>query len=236
MTIFNYALASVKYHRKYLMKYFILAAMMMALIVIIFCLKNVLTTVEHQITETLKDYNASDIETGFHQRMDVLQTVYSRFLTGCLVLLAALTGIFGFNYLLRRKEEFLVLKESGISKTRMCCQIFLEFLIPTLLIVLGLYLVFLIFQPLIQRLLQVLQLTAVRHFSFQQLAGNNHEQTTLMVRLPMNNAALLNSAFIGNREWLTIIAKSCVLCGVVVFLIDLICLPFSFFFARRKFQ
>lgn len=96
---------------------------------------------------------------------------------------------------------------SGRSHLRVALQIAYEFVLPALFIVGCLICLVLIFQPLVQRLCELIHTHTAQIIRSNDLANLNNN-IKFGVRLPKDYPLLIQTVFISNRDWLQIFTKT----------------------------
>lgn len=219
MRTVHYAVASLRYHRKTYLPYFIVLLLLTVGIFFVLCLVNSAQAVYHSLQDMLASNPMNENKqwtTPLQFFFSQMKHIYGLVVFGVFSLLTFLTIFFSTYTFTRRKREWQIFFTSGQSHLRVGLQIIYEFVIPALLIVGCLTCLVLIFQPLVQRLCEFVHTHTAQMIRTNDLANLNNG-TKFGVRLPKNYPLLIQSVFISSRDWLNILAKTA--CQTIILLL-----------------
>ncbi|MBO0450178.1 hypothetical protein JZO76_11660 [Enterococcus sp. MJM12] len=210
MRTVHYAVASLRYHKKIYLPYFIVLVLLTVALFFALCLVNSAQAIYYGLQDLLannpinenKQWSAP-LQFFFTQ----MKNIYWLVVLGTVSLLTLFTFLFSGHAFTRRKRELQTFFTSGRSHLRVALQIAYEFVLPALFIVGCLICLVLIFQPLVQRLCELIHTHTAQIIRSNDLANLNNN-IKFGVRLPKDYPLLIQTVFISNRDWLQIFTKT----------------------------
>lgn len=210
MRTVHYAVASLHYHKKIYLPYFIALVVMTVSIFFTLCLINSAQVVYHSLQDMLtnnplnEDKNWDNALRFFFSQM---KNIYLSFTLVSLVALTVLTFFFASYSFNRRQKELQTFFASGRSHFNVALQIIYEFVLPALLVVGVITCLTLVFQPFIQRICEIIHTQTAQMIRTNDLTNLNNG-TQFGIRLPKNYPLLIQSVFISSRDWLNVLTTT----------------------------
>lgn len=210
MRTVHYAVASLRYHKKIYLPYFIALVILTIGIFFALCLVNSAQVVYHGLQDMLANNPVSENKqwvTPLHLFFTQMKNIYLFFMIVILTLLTLFTFLFSGHTFQKRQRELQTFVASGRSHLHVALQIIYEFILPALLVIGLLTCLVLIFQPFIQRVCENVHSYTAQIIRANDLA-NLDEGTQFGIRLPKNYPLLIRSVFISSRDWLSVFSKT----------------------------
>lgn len=217
MQIIQYAIASLKYHRRSYLPFLLIAAFITLLLFFVLLLRNTLIDFSSQILALVK---ASPIWTGntslsaqITTSSEEMETIY-RF---GLVLLSGVifvsVMIFTWHTFRARMTEYSAMRHSGMGKVRIWGQVACESWLPLIFFSFIAFCLVLLCQTFFQQLFQHIHIYLIDHFDQSVdhlMIQQQYPNQTWMVKMPNRLSTLLQTILLDSKGWFQLVSKSLV--------------------------
>lgn len=239
MNALRFAFASLRYHKQTIRPYWLVSLVFSLVISFLWCLKHSFALFYQQVIQLFSSEQSNGQTSLFSNelqayinKVDCFYLVLIIVASGSLLLFTA----FFLWHFLKKRQDFLIFRNSGITK-QWFLQIWLEFLLPALLLLAFTILLFLILQPFLQTVILSIHQKVISFFGMDhlQLAVNTADRSRWLIKLPANGAALFNSIQLPTRSWSLILIQGAFLSFLNLLVINSLLLPlFSLYFYKRR--
>ncbi|MFV0558003.1 MAG: hypothetical protein ACK5MW_05135 [Enterococcus sp.] len=237
MKIIYYAQASLRYHRKKMMPYFLFTLLISLIADGLFILSNSLEFIYNQASEYSLLHqgtmNLTIFDNQLRLQLNQAAQLYHRSL-GLLFLVFIIGSVLFFFRYLKNRSEFSYLKLLGISSIHWYLLILLEIILPFIVIILISCLFFICFQNGFQSLLEHIQLHFLQPFNLQHINDFQSQSTGLMVKLPNSSDVLLSLIHVSTRSWVHLVMDALQKTFIRIGLFYCLVIPLITYLSKRR--